>query len=1058
MAHRVGDLELPVPIFPPESGLATGDPVLDTLLDFFGAVITADCGGAWATLLANQPVVKRRFAHNPANEAFKPQTTPALYLWRESTQRARNITAGWRVRPSRLTLRWVPPAAIWQDKQRRWEPFTNAVVSALDLAVERGRHPAWTHGETGEQSEFLGSLLYDYIRVHKLEIAREDVRRTTMSITMEGNAPALSYEVLDIPIDLEELVETDPAAAYDELSEVSPFMLTQPTYAAIGAFAPTLTGLSLTSAVAGTGLHAVHLTGTNLFVTSVAYLDGAALGTSWVSETELVAYVPATTPGTHLVTVRGPMPGGTTAETAPLAFEVTAALPSVSSISPTIAHLSDSFTLTVTGANFTPTTLIRVGASAKVTTFVSAAQLTAAVAPSTLPLGTPAVDVANEYGTSNALALTVDHAAPALTSLSSYSSAASAGAQTITLTGTGFDTSTTVLVDGVSVATTYLSPLSLSAVIPGSVISAPGPKAVAVVNPAPGGGTSGAVTFTSIPDAPTVTALSPMTMHLSDGPTTLTVDGTNFTPTTTIRIDGVAKTTTYVSTTRLTCSVSPSTYSVAAHVVDVSNNAGTSGTLPLSIDHAAPTASALSLTGVYVGASGQVVTVTGTGFDAATVAKVDGVSVSTTIVDATHVSFTLATQTAVVTRAITVTNPAPGGGTSGALSLNVTWRVDFTAVNAGPLSAGALLTLGSGGLVLTRASSATVQDSALSVVTAGIGVDVARVSDIGGGKKGLRIEEARSNVIQYARDLSQLGGVAWGGAFTRTAGQTGVDGTSVAYRIDVTSGNALGENTGSNPAGGPTTASTWLRSLAGAAVPNVNLYRSLTGRIATAAVVGTTFQRVSISGPTGSETVSLCPVDGRDWSTLGGIGAGARAFVVDGCQRELGGFPTSLIVTAGATGTRAGERLRHDTPASLLASGRFSLEVVLWAEGASTEYSANLRVWTFDVSNYAEIDKTTRVLTVVIGGVARNLGALPVWSRDSKIELFIAAGGGAIGTKAKVRIDGGTVTDLGTGAAQAAVTPAGAVEFMCSGTSAQFSCMAASLEAFPANGSPAWAA
>lgn len=227
MPNRVGDLELPVPVVPAELGQATGDPVLDTLLDFFAAVITADCTAAWGTLLANQPVVKRRFAHNPGNEAFKPATTPALFLWRESTQRARNVTAGWRVRPSRLLLRWVPPAAVWQEKQRRWEPFTNAVVSALDLAVERGRHPAWKHDETTEQGAYLGSLLYDYIRVHKLEIARDDVRRTTMSITMEGNAPALSYDVLDIPIDLEELVVSDPAANYDELAEGPPLLTIQ---------------------------------------------------------------------------------------------------------------------------------------------------------------------------------------------------------------------------------------------------------------------------------------------------------------------------------------------------------------------------------------------------------------------------------------------------------------------------------------------------------------------------------------------------------------------------------------------------------------------------------------------------------------------------------------------------------------------------------------------------------------------------------------------------------------------------------------------------------------
>ena len=62
----------------------------------------------------------------------------------------------------------------------------------------------------------------------------------------------------------------------------------------------------------------------------------------------------------------------------------------------------------------------------------------------------------------------------------------------------------------------------------------------------------------SAPD-PHIDSLTPNTVSAAAGPVTVTVDGTNFEPTSKVEINQVQQTTTYVSATRLTVSYDPST-------------------------------------------------------------------------------------------------------------------------------------------------------------------------------------------------------------------------------------------------------------------------------------------------------------------------------------------------------------------------------------------------------------------------------------------------------------------------------------------------------------------
>src|SRR5215831_7746298 len=89
---------------------------------------------------------------------------------------------------------------------------------------------------------------------------------------------------------------------------------------------------------------------------------------------------------------------------------------------------------------------------------------------------------------------------PALSSLSISSAAAGGPGFTVTLTGNGFASGSTVQWNGRNRTTSFGSLTRLTATIPASDIAAVGTAQVTVVNPSPGG-TSNALTFTINPGA-----------------------------------------------------------------------------------------------------------------------------------------------------------------------------------------------------------------------------------------------------------------------------------------------------------------------------------------------------------------------------------------------------------------------------------------------------------------------------------------------------------------------------------------------------------------------------
>jgi len=102
---------------------------------------------------------------------------------------------------------------------------------------------------------------------------------------------------------------------------------------------------------------------------------------------------------------------------------------------------------------------------------------------------------------------------PTITKISPNTGVAGGAAFTLTINGTNFDAASTVSFGGAAPTTTFVNSTQLTAAIPAAAIASTGTPAVAVTNPAPGGGTSNQMNFTitsgGLNAVPTISVLSP---------------------------------------------------------------------------------------------------------------------------------------------------------------------------------------------------------------------------------------------------------------------------------------------------------------------------------------------------------------------------------------------------------------------------------------------------------------------------------------------------------------------------------------------------------------------
>jgi uncharacterized protein (TIGR03437 family) len=270
--------------------------------------------------------------------------------------------------------------------------------------------------------------------------------------------------------------------------------------------APVLASLEPISIAAGNFGFTLTVNGTNFVPGATVLWNGDQRPTTFVSSVRLQAEISGgdiATPASVQIAVVNPPPGGGTSNSLPFLVG-SATAPTIAAISPGSASVGDpDIMLTLTGSNFLPTSVVRWNGSGRPTTFVSASQITVTIPAADLSAaGIAQITVFNPPpggGASNSFAFTVVNPAPVLTGLAPASAPAGGPDFTLTVTGSRFLPTSVVRWNGSNRSTSFVGPAQLRALISAADLGAAGAAQVTVFNPAPGGGSSGVLTFTIAP-------------------------------------------------------------------------------------------------------------------------------------------------------------------------------------------------------------------------------------------------------------------------------------------------------------------------------------------------------------------------------------------------------------------------------------------------------------------------------------------------------------------------------------------------------------------------------
>jgi uncharacterized protein (TIGR03437 family) len=382
--------------------------------------------------------------------------------------------------------------------------------------------------------------------------------------------------------------------------------------------------------------------------------------------------------------------------------------PVISSISPATAiGGSAAFTLVVNGTGFFAGSVVQWNGSSRTTTAVNSTQLKAAISATDLAAaGTAQVTVVNPApggGVSASAVFTISapNPLPLLTSISPSSAFSGGAALTLTVSGSGFVNGSVVNWNGAARTTTFVNATQLQAAISASDITLAGTVSVAVVTPAPGGGTSSSSVFTVNNPSPSVTSVSPSTATVGGAAFTLTISGSGFVNGSVVNWNGAARTTTFVNATQLQAAIPTSDIASAATIqVTVFNPApggGTSGSCAFMVNNPPPTLTLLSPSTATTGGTAFTLTVNGVGFNTGSVVNWNGSPRNTTFIGATQLRAAIPSTDLATTGAaqVTVSNTSSGSGTLAANSTST--ALVFTIVAATPgLTAAYGFTEGSG--------------------------------------------------------------------------------------------------------------------------------------------------------------------------------------------------------------------------------------------------------------------------------------------------------------------------------------------------------------------------
>jgi RHS repeat-associated protein len=315
---------------------------------------------------------------------------------------------------------------------------------------------------------------------------------------------------------------------------------------------PSITGFTPSGGPVGT---VVTITGTSFNgATSVKFNGTAAVSYTVDSDSQVTATVPSgATTGTISLTT----PAGST--TSASSFTVGPA-PSITSFTPTSGAVGTS--VTINGSNFTGATSVKFNGTSASFTVNTSIKVTATV-PSGATTGPISVTSVTGTGTS-ATSFTVT----ALPSITSFTPTGGPVGTVVTITGTSFTGATGVKFNNTSATTfTVDSSTQIHATVPTHATTGP-----ISVTTAAGTGTS-STNFT-VGSLPTITSFTPTTGAVG---TSVTINGSNFTGATSVKINGVSASFTVKTANKITATV-PSGATTGPISVTTPVGTATSGT------------------------------------------------------------------------------------------------------------------------------------------------------------------------------------------------------------------------------------------------------------------------------------------------------------------------------------------------------------------------------------------------------------------------------------------------------------------------------------------------
>lgn len=449
---------------------------------------------------------------------------------------------------------------------------------------------------------------------------------------------------------------------------------------------PTLVSLSSETVLLNSSSVLLEIAGTNFVSNTTASLGGQTLTPTSVSATRLTVSVPdslLTTAQAMTLKVNNPSPGGGTSNE--LAFTVLNPIPQLSSFSIDNALVESSeLMLDINGTGFAPGITVNFGAVSLTPTSITPQMISILVPKEALAtagvFSVTAANVTPGGGVSNSLGFTVKNPVPVLSSISLDNTLAGSTDLVLTLTGTQFIASSTVGFGNTTLTPSAASPTELAVTVPASALTDGGIYPVTVTNRGPGGGASNEISFTVNNPAPTISALSQKSALLGSSAFTLSITGTGFVSQTYIQFGTVVLVPTSVTPTTVSVLVPGSALTKSGPLyvsaVNPAPGGGTSEGLRFIVENPVPELTAVSPTSVNTSESSTTVTLSGASF-------VEGATVTLGTEQLTPLSVTSSAITIDVPATqlmspgklvFSVTNPEPGGGTSGPATLTVHGR------------------------------------------------------------------------------------------------------------------------------------------------------------------------------------------------------------------------------------------------------------------------------------------------------------------------------------------------------------------------------------------------